>query len=112
MGAREGRSLTDRAVELLRDGLRVAEIAARLGCSERTVYRARLECGLAERREPLLSGEARALALALADEECPVGEIAETLGVSREVVRRVTGVKTDVATGREARRMVAQVEAL
>lgn len=69
-----------RIIELTRQGLTTAVIADMLGISQRTVERARHDCGYAEEAAPPMTAEEKAEALARLNDGASYAEVARTLG--------------------------------
>lgn len=73
---------------MTRAGMSAAEIAVRLGCTERTVQRYRSVEGVAKPAPQRIGAETRARALDMLRDGCSYREVARTLGCSRNTVRK------------------------
>lgn len=72
--------------ELVDQGLSDAEIAAKLGCTERSVQRYKDLTGLIRRPSRPLTADEMIRIGELYDDGCPLTDIAETIGRKRETV--------------------------
>lgn len=78
----------DMIVALSREGCRVAEIAALLGITERTVTRARSRRGIARPSYPQLTDDEIARAKQLLDDGASVAEAARSIGRTDHAIHR------------------------
>lgn len=79
-------SRRDRVVRLTAQDLSAADIAAIVGCSQRTVVRDRAARKVAKPKVPLLTGEQLALAGRLVEDGCSHMEVARTIGCSQTAI--------------------------
>lgn len=86
-------------------GVGAREIAARIGCTTRTVSRYRHTLGISQPPPPPLTDDEIAAIHRLADDGCSVTEIARTIGRGSNAVRRIRpdAVWTPTQIGQYAR---------
>lgn len=70
----------ERVVELTKQNYSQRQIADMLGCTERTVIRARVKAGIAQTRAPMLTPEQLSLAENLITDGASIAEAARTIG--------------------------------
>ena len=73
---------------LLEEGLSLADIAARLGYAERTIYRDRRRLGMSTPWEHQWTEKELSLAESLLRDGCSYAEVSRTLGIGVEVIKR------------------------
>lgn len=78
----------EQVVELTREGMSAAQIAERFGCTARSVQRARARAGITKQARQPYSAEVRAQAAQMLDDGASCAEVARTLGVFYQTVRR------------------------
>lgn len=77
-----------RVVALTREGLSVAQIAQRIGTSQRTVIRERRRAGVAHQAYASFTFEEAMRALTMLEDGASYKEVAKTLGRDRSTIRR------------------------